>query len=64
MELNNTLHWGVSPVSSPKGWLPDAPKDDHLYGRENGKRKRVHPEVIDGGYADPNQTEMIDWWGA
>jgi hypothetical protein len=60
MELNNSLHWGATPIATPKGGLPEAPKDNKLYWRKNGKRENVHLDEIDGGTANPDQTLIID----
>jgi hypothetical protein len=59
------LPWAaVIPPESAGGWVEEAPKDGEKYARKEGRRVPVYLKYIDGGYADPNQTEIIDWWGA
>ncbi|MDR0607056.1 MAG: hypothetical protein LBG52_01600 [Candidatus Peribacteria bacterium] len=40
--------------------ITEAPKDGNIYGRKDGHWENIHLEEIDGGYANPDQTLIID----
>jgi hypothetical protein len=52
--------WIIPPFNEPNNLVPEAPKDNKLYWRKNGKRENVHLDEIDGWTANPDQTLIID----